>query len=288
MLCENGDLNDLKRKDLVAELKFDGTRVLIINEEGNIRLQNRYGIRYTVRLPEIVQAAKKIPARNFKIDGEAVFINSKGEEEFTPCQRRCATHFPDPMLRLQYPVVHKGFDIFELNGEDLTDTPYKERKLILRDLLRRSQTIQYVPYRTDLDKAFKEVVQRQEEGLILKRLESRYEPRRSYSWLKLKNWRHDICDVVGFTPGKNTRSIYFGSLVLVKDGKFRGRVGSGFSDWELRTIKEKLDESEKMEKPFEIGQNWTAVKTDLKVKVKYYKITKAASVMRFPVFEDEA
>ena len=288
MLCEDGDLSDLKRKGLAAEMKWDGTRVLIIKENETIRLQNRHGVSYTVRLPEIVQAARKIPAKEFKIDGEAVFINSNGEVEFTPCQRRCATHFPGPMLRLQYPLVHKGFDIMELNGEDLTDTPYNERKAILRDLLKGSETIQNVPYRIDLEKVFQEVVQRQEEGLVLKRLESRYEPRRSYSWLKLKNWRHEVCDVIGFTPGTNTRSIYFGALVLVKDdGKFRGCVGSGFSDWELRTIKEKLDESEKMEKPFEIGQNWTAVKSDLKVKVKYYKITKAG-VMRFPVFEDEA
>lgn len=286
MLCEDGELNDLKRRGWASEWKFDGTRVLIIKEDGEVSLQNRHGINYTIRLPEIADAAEEILSNDFKIDGEAVYIDPNGEIEFTPCQRRCATQFPDPFFRAQYPLIHKAFDLFELDGKDLTDTPYMKRKLILKSLLKRlGQTIQYVPYTMNLDKAWQEVTQTEEEGLILKRLESRYEPERSFSWLKVKNWRHDICQVAGWTPGRNTRSIYFGSLVLVKNGKFRGKAGSGFNDWELRKVKEVLDESASMPTPFDIRETWTAVKTDLRVKVKYYKITKAG-VMRFPVFED--
>lgn len=284
MLCEDGDLDDLKRRNLAAEKKYDGTCVLIIKEDDRVTLQNRHGIDYTIRLPEIADAAEELP-NDFKIHGEAVYINPNGEIEFTPCQRRCATRFPDPFFRTQYPLIHKAFDILEVDGKDLTDTLYMKRKLILRGLLKRGQTIQYVPYTMNLDKAWQEVTQREEEGLILKRLGSRYEHERSYSWLKVKNWRHDLYQVAGFTPGKNTRSIYFGSLVLVdKDGKFRGKVGSGFNDWELRKVKEVLSESASMPTAFDIGETWTAVKTDLRVRVKYYKIT-SAGVMRFPVFE---
>lgn len=289
MLCKDGDLGDLKRiADYVGEEKYDGTRVLIIKENGSIWLQNREGVNYTIRLPELVQAAKRIQAESFKIDGEGVYINQQGEVEFTPCQRRCATQFPDPFLRQRYPIIHKGFDIMELNGKDLIDTPYLERKAALKDLLKElNSDIHYVPYRTDLEKAFEEVVQRQEEGLILKRLDSGYEGSRSWDWLKVKNWRHTVYQVAGYTPGKNSRSIYFGSLVLVKDGKFIGHVGSGFNEWELRTIKKALDEAQKIDNPFDIGEPWTTVKTDLQVKAKYYKITDSG-VMRFPVFEELA
>jgi len=284
MLCEEGELSDLKRRDVAAEWKYDGTRVLIIKEDGKVRLQNRHGIDYTIRLPEIVQAANKIPAEQFILDGEAVYINPEGEIEFIGSQRRCATHFPDVLLRMKYPITHKCFDIIGLDGEDLTDIPFQKRKEILRDLLKGFKTIEYVDYTTDLENAWEEVKRRQEEGLILKRLDSRYEHFRSYNWIKVKNWRHEIVDVVGYTPGKNARSIYFGALVLAKDGKFRGCVGSGFNEWQLRKIKEELDQAEKIDRPFEIGDVYTAVKTDLKVKVKYYKITDNG-VMRFPVFE---
>ncbi len=284
MLCETGDLSDLKRQGYVSEDKLDGTRVLIIKENGVVTLQNRRGINYTRRLPEIVKAAMAIPG-DFTIDGEGVYINPKtGKVEFTPCQIRCSTHFPDFWLIQEAPIVHKAFELLKLNGEDLTDKPYWKRKQLLKDLLADRRTIQYVPYRRDCEEHFKEVKKAEEEGLVLKDLNSRYAYERSYSWLKVKNWRPpETCQVVGFTRGKNSRSHFFGSLVLAKDGKFRGCVGTGFNDWELRQVKDILSDAPRVVKPFNIGEPYTAVKTDLKVQVKYYKITENG-VMRWPVF----
>lgn len=289
MLCETGDLTDLQRQGYVSEEKLDGTRVLITKENGVVTLRNRHGIDYTKRLPEIVKAAEEKPV-DFTVDGEAVFVNPKtGKVEFTGCQRRCATHFPDFQLRQQFPIVHKAFEILMLNGEDLTDKPYWKRKQLLRQLLGAYRTgtewaIQYVPFRKDCVDHFEEVKKAEEEGLVLKDLNSRYENARSFSWLKVKNWRPpEVCQVVGFTQGKNARKGFFGSLVLARNGKYRGKAGSGFNDWELRQIKDILSDAPRVAKPFDIGELYTAVKTDLKVQVKYYKITENG-VMRFPVF----
>lgn len=284
MLCETGDLTDLRRQGYVSEDKLDGTRLLINKENGVVTLRNRHGIDYTKRLPEIVKAAQEIPC-DFKIDGEAVFINPKtGKIEFTGCQRRCATHFPDFMLRQQFPIAHKAFEILMLNGEDLTDKPYWKRKQWLDHLLAGYRTIEYVPYRKDCVDHFEEVKKAEEEGLVLKDLNSRYENERSYSWLKVKNWRPpETCQVVGFKAGKKSRAHFFGSLVLARNGKLRGCAGTGFNDWELRQIKDILSDAPRVTKPFDIGEPYTAVKTDLKVQVKYYKITENG-VMRFPVF----
>jgi ATP-dependent DNA ligase len=79
-------LRNLMVRGFVAERKWDGTRVLAILEDGTVILQNRHGVIYTIRLPEIVAALKHIHSR-WKIDGEVVWINPKtGQEEFTPCQ----------------------------------------------------------------------------------------------------------------------------------------------------------------------------------------------------------
>jgi len=284
MLCATGDLTDLRRQGYVSEPKFDGTRALIIKENGVVTLRNRHGIDYTKRLPEIVKAAEEIPA-DFKVDGEAVFVNPKtGKVEFTPCQRRCSTHFPDYQLKREIPIVHKSFDLLELNGEYLTDKPLRKRKQLLDHLLAGYTTIEYVPYRHDCEEHFKEVKKAEEEGLVLKDLKSRYENARSFSWLKVKNWRPpETCQVVGFTSGNNARAHFFGSLVLEQNGVYRGKVGTGFNDWELRQIKDILNDAPRVAKPFDIGEPYTAVKTDLKVQVKYYKITENG-VMRFPVF----
>jgi len=79
-------------------------------------------------------------------------------------------------------------------------------------------------------------------------------------------------------------AMFFGSLVLAKNGKHIGCAGSGFNDWELRQIKDLFADAPKISKPFEIGEPYTAVDIDMKVKIKYYQITDNG-VMRFPVFE---
>ena len=289
MLCKDGNLSDLKRPGFAAEWKWDGTRVLVIKEKGQVTVQNRKGINYTRRLPEVVETAKHIQG-DFVIDGEAVYINPKtGREEFTPCQRRCSTQDWAKILYLKrkYPITVEAFDLLYLHPDNWKATlnPWLKRKSLLADLLKSYEgTIRYVPHRFDLEDYWEEVKQREGEGLILKDINSRYEHERSYKWLKLKNWRHEICDGIGYTPGKNSRAHFFGSIVLAKNGKFVGRVGSGFNDWELRQVKDLLDDASKVSRPFEIGEPYTAVDTNLKVLVKYYQITENG-VMRFPVFE---
>jgi ATP-dependent DNA ligase len=93
--------------------------------------------------------------------------------------------------------------------------------------------------------------------------------------------------VAGYTAGSGARSSTFGALVLTKNGKFVGCVGSGFNGWELRQIKGKLDAASRIPRPFEIDEPWTAVDAKLQVIVKYYKHTENG-VMRFPVFEELA
>lgn len=287
-------LAKLKIRGYVAERKFDGTRVLAISED-DITLQNRNGVLYTIRLPEIIKSLQAFHGHWMILDGEVVFINSDGEEEFTPCQRRCSTHFPDPLLRQQFPVKMEVFDILQADDKSMEKEPYLKRKECLLEnffadddglLQENSDTVQYVQFETDLQLAWKEAVRKNREGLIVKQIDSPYEHERSYSWLKVKNWIFESCDVVGFTAGEGARSPFFGSLVLAQNGKFRGCVGSGFNEWELRKTKDTLTDSSPTEQPFshdQVGESYKAVNTKLQVLVKHYQTTDAG-IMRFPVF----
>jgi len=172
----------------------------------------------------------------------------------------------------------------ELYGLDVTKQPYLARKKLLFELLEGAPLeIQYTSYTFELEKAWEDIVRRGAEGLILKDINSPYEYDRSYKWLKLKNWKLQIVDVVGYTPGKNARVPFFGSLVLAKDGKFVGCAGSGPNDWELRQLKDLFADAKRIPRPFDIGEDYTALDIKLKVSVKYYKHT-VNGVMRFPVF----
>jgi len=283
------ELKKLVIRGFVSERKWDGTRVLGIGKDDMVTLQNRHGVVYTVRLPEIVKALKKLRFGTWVVDSEVVYIDPKtGEELFSPCQRRCATQFPDWMLRDQFPVKMEVFDLLQLRGESLERKPYFERKDLLCRLLPKSEdpALEYVGYEGDLLKSWAEAVDRNREGLIVKRGDSAYEHTRSYSWLKVKNWRFIDCDVVGFTAGENARSSFFGSLVLAREGKYVGNVGSGFNEWELRKMKDTLFDAVTDQKPFsytQIGEPYQAVDVKLQALVKYYQTTDAG-VMRFPVY----
>lgn len=246
---------------------------------------------YTIRLPELVKALQKIHGKKWVLDSEVVYINLEtGREEFTPCQRRCSTHYPDPYLREQFPVKMELFDLLEADGVNLEREPYHNRKATLQRILERdrigSDTLEYVPFVKDLPKAWNEAIRQEREGLIVKQTESPYEHDRSYSWLKVKNWRFEVCNVVGFTAGERVRSAFFGSLVLERNGSFRGCAGSGFNEWELRRFKDIFSDAPRMPKPYsdqQVGDPYAAVKVDVQVLVKFYQITEN-NVMRFPIF----
>jgi bifunctional non-homologous end joining protein LigD len=213
-----------------------------------------------------------------------------GKEKFTPCQRRCSTQYPDPYLREQFPVKMETFDILEANGLNVERKPYYERKDMLYKLLAvnvEDEAIEYVSYEKDLPKAWHETVEKDREGLIVKRIDAPYEHDRSFSWLKVKNWRFEVCNIVGYTPGERSRSYFFGSLVLERNGQLRGCAGTGFNDWELRKFKDLFSNAPKITKPYadtQVGETYTAKRLDNEVLVKYYQTTDEGKVMRFPIF----
>lgn len=202
MLCETGSEKDLKRQGFLAEKKLDGTHGLIQKRGDVVTIFNRHGVNYTRRIPEFVEAAKKSP-HDFTINGEIIYTNPKtGEIEFTPGQRRCSTEDLAKQWYLRNTLgINLDFaawTILDLDGENLEDTPYIKRKEILRKVIPANSCIMWLPHRFDLEQMWTEVKGQQEEGLILKRVDGRYEHGRSYSWLKVKNWRTE--SYLGLSP----------------------------------------------------------------------------------------
>jgi bifunctional non-homologous end joining protein LigD len=64
--------------DWVYEIKHDGYRVIIRRERPAVRLYNRNAYDWTARLSVIATAARRINAKSFTIDGEAVVLGPDG------------------------------------------------------------------------------------------------------------------------------------------------------------------------------------------------------------------
>ena len=92
------------------------------------------------------------------------------------------------MVRLRS-AVHCAFDLLELDGRDLRREPIEKRKAVLAKLLKGS------PLRIVLNETFEEdgaIVYREAcrlgcEGIVSKRLGSRYRAGRSLHWVKVEN-----------------------------------------------------------------------------------------------------
>ena len=83
--------------------------------------------------------------------------------------------------------------------------------------------------RADVEQLYNDVVSNGGEGVMLKKLNAKYEFKRSSAWLKLKPELDGDFRVVGFFEGEGKYVGMLGGLVVHVDG-VEVRVGSGFSD----------------------------------------------------------
>src|SRR5690606_26656489 len=98
----------------------------------------------------------------------------------------------------------------------------------------------------DVEHAIEISQQLQLEGVMAKKESGIYQAgKRSRTWIKIKNARHQEVVVIGWRRGRGERSGTIGSLLLAvpdEDGTLRyaGRVGSGFTERGLEQIAERL------------------------------------------------
>ncbi len=231
MLCFPGKPFD--DQDFIFEIKYDGTRALCYLAK-ETRMINRRDNDIYFRYPEFWDIRKSIRAKSAVLDGEVV-VFSKGRPDFPKLQIR--EHASDPFkirfLSREYPATYVVFDILELDGKDLRSLPLIQRKRLLKGLVKESGSVILSEFVDGKGKALFEQARRAGfEGIIAKRKDSRYQPKRSRDWMKMKTTSTIDCVVCGFTAGKSWRERTFGGLVLgaYHDGKltYIGRAGSGF------------------------------------------------------------
>src|SRR5215467_13316907 len=74
--------------DWVHEIKHDGYRIIVRRDGPTVRLYSRNAHDWTGRLAAIAAAARRIKARSFTIDGEAVVLGPDGLSRFEELSHR--------------------------------------------------------------------------------------------------------------------------------------------------------------------------------------------------------
>jgi bifunctional non-homologous end joining protein LigD len=155
------------------------------------------------------------------------------------------------------PVAFMVFDLLWRDGELLTDFSYSERRRALEGLGAGGTRWQIPPVSTEHgDAALETSLELGLEGVVAKRLDSRYESgRRSSSWRKIKHDLRQEFVIGGWSPGEGWRSGSIGALLLGyydADGElqYAGKVGTGFSEKELERLEALLFPLERDESSF--------------------------------------
>jgi bifunctional non-homologous end joining protein LigD len=187
------------------------------------------------------------------IDGEVVAIDERGRSDFSLLQENLSKGMVEGL-------VYYAFDLLELDGEDWRGRPLRQRKARLRALLRASRASRVLfsgDWRGSASKMLAQACGAGLEGIVSKRLGDPYVGARTTSWLKAKCGLREEFVVGGFTAPRGQRQ-EIGALLVGsydKQNKFiyKGKVGSGLGDRDLKALRARLRPLEARSSPFAAG-----------------------------------
>jgi bifunctional non-homologous end joining protein LigD len=164
----------------IHEIKHDGYRLMARSDPVGVRLITRRGNNWSDRFPLVIEAVNHLRVRSCRIDGEVVCCDERGLARFDLLRRR----------RNEAMAFLYAFDLLELDGADLRREPFEVRKATLASFLRRSLPGLRLNEHLEHDsgpEVFAHACKMGLEGIVSKRLGSRYRSGRSKDWLKFKN-----------------------------------------------------------------------------------------------------
>jgi DNA ligase-1 len=190
-----------------------------------------------------LKALKKLDSNDWILDGEITVAG--GFRQLL--KRNVEDSLKIKILSKKIPAKYNLFDILRFDGEDLLNKPLIERKAVLLKILPSDKRLELVSFQeaqnSTIETVFKDYVSEGYEGIILKEAYSHYDSgKRPGTWLKLK--RDDTVDVNIIGATKSDSSLSFGALMMERNGKYFGKVGTGFSDQDQKDILNILEENQ--------------------------------------------
>jgi DNA ligase-1 len=231
---------------LAVEEKYDGIRAQVHSDGARLAIFTRTLDEITASFPELHDALRAL-AQSYIVDGEIVAWRGDAAIPFTQLMQRLRRKNPSGLVS-EIPVVLFVFDLLHLDGVDLLDRPLAERRAHLEGL-RFGDGVQPA-YATrasvpaDLAARFREARDRGNEGLVIKRPESTYQPgRRGSQWVKLKEELATLdVVVVAAEHGHGKRAAVLSDVtfaVRAGDGlAVVGKAYSGLTDAEIQQLTE--------------------------------------------------
>jgi len=261
-----------------VEYKFDGARIQIHRRGGEVRIFSRRLTDVTAGLPEIVEIARSLPAKEFVLEGEVVAVDTAGKPlPFQDLMRRFRRVHDVETLRREMPLELHLFDILYRDGRVLLALSYEERWRELASLSPPKSLAErkVVTTAVEIEAFFREALQHGHEGLMAKALDSDYAVgKRGKKWFKLKPVETLDCVITAAEWGHGRRKGTLSNYHLaVRDGdswQMIGKTFKGLTDAERAAMTDRLRSLAVKEHEW-----WVEVRPEIVVEVSYDEVQKS-------------
>ncbi len=261
MLAHPLDETQVDMADYAAEWKWDGIRVQIVRAGGETRVYSRSGDDISASFPEIAAALDidavldgELLVRGSHQGGEANDLTQGGAASFNALQQRLGRKTVSKKMLAEYPAFVRLYDVLILEGRDLRELAWTQRRIALEALVPRLDPSRFdisaVIAAASLDDlaAIRERARDDAiEGVMLKRRDSPYiAGRRTGLWYK---WKRDPllidCVLMYAQRGSGKRSSFYSDFTFgCWDGDPDagaellpvGKAYFGFTDEELKWL----------------------------------------------------
>ena len=286
----------------IIEPKIDGFRMQIHRKKDEIKLFTRRLEDVTKQFPDVVKVVgSNVRSKDFILDAEILGIDKKTKRAipFQNISQRIKRKYDIEKMAKILPVVINIFDIIELNGENLLNLEFENRRKKLKAIIKEDKfKIELIEQliTSDIKKAekyYKDCLAKGHEGVMVKNKKGVYKPGSRVGYgMKIKPVMESLDLVITKAEwGEGKRVKWLSSFTLACRDRDKlleiGKVGTG--------IKEKSEEGVSFEelteelKPLvleEKGKTVT-VKPKIIVEVNYEEIQKSTNynsgyALRFP------
>ena len=263
MLCERlPDAESILEKlggEGAAEYKYDGLRIQAHLSGKDFHLFSRRLENITEQFPDVAENLRRsIRAKESIIEGECVAVDPNTGDllPFQVVSQRRGRKYEISKMADEVPVTAFLFDVLYLNGRDLTQLPYLERRKELVEVAETSDRV-FIAQQTmvndarRLEQLMDEAVSAGCEGLVVKSTsqQSVYQAgARGWNWIKYKrSYKAEVQDTFDLAPvgafaGRGKRAGRYGALLMAvyneKEDVFETicKLGSGFTDEDLANL----------------------------------------------------
>jgi DNA ligase-1 len=247
-----------------AEYKYDGLRVQAHIGAKGVHLFSRRLENITDQFPDVAKLLQtSVKSSEAIVEGECVAVDQHTGDmlPFQVISQRRGRKYEIQEMTEEVPVTVFLFDLLYLNGKDLTQTPYLERR---KELLRIAKTSDHLMIAEQvqarepekLEALMDQAVAAGCEGLVVKNIsdQSTYQAgARGWLWIKYKrSYKAEVQDTFDLVPvgafaGRGRRAGSYGALLMAVYNKESDvfdtlcKLGSGFTDEDLASLPKYLE-----------------------------------------------